>query len=506
MSRSQSPPLFFTKDMHALYLGDMYYKCSAFLICGGPSLKLANLAALASPGVFLAAVNNAATVIRPQIWISVDHPGRFHSSIWRDPGIAKFLPVCHFRSSLRSRNTCGELVVSDDTPADMPNVIGYRRNEVFVPERWLTEETFNWGSDTGVHDSLGQKGYRSVFLVAIRILYALGFRRIFLVGCDFHMTADGANYAFDEPTNLQTIEHNNALFDVIGRRLELLVPYFDAAGLVIQNCTAGSALKCFESRDLEAALADVLRDSGDPRLTTDMYSTDPYRDHFESDPTAHAAPKHIGVSALTFVNENTIEVLRQEFDAIKPSLKSTFERFIVLFDGRIPETSLSWLHDVAKDGIDIFPVRLNTTNELDAEWSHAITRFSARMIGTPYVLVVPVKKLVGLKEIVISDALLETDLRGIKTAAGFFGDFSVSQDQLQRLNVWAMQQANLQGLASVPAKVTSCQASDDEPIIFAYVPWLRQMLRSVPLELPVDSYCIFWWYYARLRFDRIVTK
>ena len=64
---------------------------------------------------------------------------------------------------------------------DCPNVLFYRTNKKFEASRWLTELTFNWGC----HEKWG--GCRTVMLPAIRLLYVLGFRNVYLLGCDLNM-------------------------------------------------------------------------------------------------------------------------------------------------------------------------------------------------------------------------------------------------------------------------------------------------------------------------------
>ena len=69
--------MLFTRDGHNLFLGDLYRGAAAFLICGGPSLLTHDLTQLQQRGVITLAVNNAATVVRPNLWCCVDDPGNF---------------------------------------------------------------------------------------------------------------------------------------------------------------------------------------------------------------------------------------------------------------------------------------------------------------------------------------------------------------------------------------------------------------------------------------------
>ena len=80
-------PLLFTRDGHNVFLGDMFRGGSCFLVCSGPSLKAQDLTLLQQRGIVTCTVNNAATVVRSSLWVSVDDPGNFSDAVWRDPAI-----------------------------------------------------------------------------------------------------------------------------------------------------------------------------------------------------------------------------------------------------------------------------------------------------------------------------------------------------------------------------------------------------------------------------------
>lgn len=250
----QPPPMLFTRDGHNVFLGDMYRGRAAFLICGGPSLTTHNLSLLLERGILTMAVNNAATIVRPHLWCSVDDPGNFSDAIWADPAILKFVPLCHMEKPFRQRNANGELIPSLEKVGDMPAVFGYRRNEAFVPEQFLQEDTFNWGNHGKRVDSLGCKGSRSVMFVAIRMLYYLGVRQIFLIGCDFRMQEGRQNYAFEQDRSRSSIRGNNSSYAIMNQRFTALLPHFAEAGLQIANCTPDSGLKVFPYSPYEQAI------------------------------------------------------------------------------------------------------------------------------------------------------------------------------------------------------------------------------------------------------------
>jgi hypothetical protein len=267
----QPPPMLFTRDGHNVFLGDTYRGGAAFLAGGGPSLASLRLECLQDRGVLSCAMNNAATVFRPNLWVSVDDPGNFADAIWRDPGIQKFVPLCHMEKTFTVRDARGELVESNEAVGDMPAVFGYRRNEEFLPEQWLYEDTFNWGNHSHQVDTLGNKGSRSVMYVALRMLFYLGIRRVFLIGCDFRMEIGKKNYAFEQERTRSSVRGNNSSYEILNRRLGALQPHFEREGFEVWNCTPNSGLTVFPHLSFDEALR-LARSSMPQRIdTTGMY-------------------------------------------------------------------------------------------------------------------------------------------------------------------------------------------------------------------------------------------
>jgi hypothetical protein len=247
-----STPKSSSLDLRGLFAGQ-----PAFLVCGGPSLLTHDLTCLQQPGILTMGVNNAATVVRPRLWTSVDDPGNFTDAIWRDPGIWKFIPADHFEKRLIIRNAAGNLEPSALQVKEMPAVFGYRRNEQFHAETWLAEKTFNWGNHGKRTDALGNRGSRSVMYVALKLLYYLGVRKVFLVGCDFRMAPAQQNYAFSQERSPSSIRGNNKSYAVLNSRLQALLPYFESVGFEIRNCTPNSGLTVFPYQEYQAAIDEA---------------------------------------------------------------------------------------------------------------------------------------------------------------------------------------------------------------------------------------------------------
>lgn len=269
-------PFFYTSSKWNMPLVDMYRGCSAFLIASGPSFKDVDKTLLYLPGCWTMTLNNAVKSFRGNAACMVDDPSRFVSSLWLDPKIMKFVPTSNFRKPIWDNRT---LVRPDGTldirwapmdnliVADCPNVVGYQRNEKFQAKRYLKEDSINWGN----HKKYG--GGRSVMLAAIRILYLMGFRRVYLVGVDFEMT-DEKRYHFDEGRTESAVKGNMSSYAKMVGWFGELKPFFDKEGFIVKNCNPKSNLRVFPMITVEEAVKEATACLGDVvnERTMGMYS------------------------------------------------------------------------------------------------------------------------------------------------------------------------------------------------------------------------------------------
>jgi len=260
----------YTADFDSMSLCDFYRGKSAFLMLSGPSLNQIDVAQLNRRGIVTMAVNNAWSLHRPTLWTCVDDPGRFIDTGWKDPGILKIVPVSHFDKRLRVQNPDGSFRASAFKVRQMPGVLFYRRSDHFDHGRFLKSDTINWGQDGEHTDSLGIKGKRSVMLAALHLLHYLGFRTVYLLGCDFKMAGD-RKYAFDENRSAQAIRHNNILYESLHKRFEALKPHFDQQGFKVINCSPGSELSVFERMEFSDAVEAAGAECGKAMNTAGWY-------------------------------------------------------------------------------------------------------------------------------------------------------------------------------------------------------------------------------------------
>lgn len=252
-------PLFFRYEGDPLWLNDIYWGRSAFLIAGGPSFAKLDHALLRQPGLLTVGLNNSVKSFRPNLWIGVDRPDHFLRSIWLDPAIQKFVPLAQATNNVFDSN---RWEFEELMPAICPNVAFFKRNERFKPEQFLTEDSINFGDD-----SKGDR-HRSVLPAALRILHVLGIRRVFLLGVDFKMSRR-SKYHFDEKRSQKSIDWNNQGYELINDRFVRLRPYFEAAGFQVYNCNLRSHLTAFKKVSFADAVAAACGEFGNIDVSTE---------------------------------------------------------------------------------------------------------------------------------------------------------------------------------------------------------------------------------------------
>ena len=221
-----------------------------FLVAGGPSINSLDLSLLQQRGITIAAVNQVgATHVRPHYWFSVDAPSHFHGSIWQDPAVAKF--TRHSNNRKKQSGTHGS--ESKAPVRDCPNTWFIQHSFGFDPATFLTTHKPTWG---GTHGRQNRQT-KSCMLLALRMLYWLGSRTVFLVGADFSMKP-GESYAFDEPKDARAAGTNNNGFAIMDGWFNQLKPHFAAADFRVVNCTPASRITAFPRMDYRRAVDMVV--------------------------------------------------------------------------------------------------------------------------------------------------------------------------------------------------------------------------------------------------------
>lgn len=243
------PFRFYTREKVAIDLsGHLAGVPAAFLIGGGPSINDLDLEAMNRRGIWSMAVNNVAghPRLRPSAFVHGDPPKKFHNGIWQDPTIAKFQPLPKMkrgRGSIRHWKD-GELLPSGRTVLDCPNIWGFQRRSWFQPDGTFFKGPVSWGNlQVGV-ERTGLEKTACTLLMAIRVIYELGCRKIFLLGVDFDM---GKKYSFEQGRTVEAIDSNNSQFRTVNGWMKSMVANgaFEEAGLEIYNTNPRSGLEAF---------------------------------------------------------------------------------------------------------------------------------------------------------------------------------------------------------------------------------------------------------------------
>jgi len=261
-------PIFINKFGESVDLRDVYQGGHAFLLASGPSTNHMDLRDLTKPGIFVMCMNNSFTAprfskepfhLRPNAWCCVDPPDRFLLSMHRDAQVMKFYPRGFHGKVLWDAE---KYVESQYKVGDCPNIIEFPRNNVFNKKEWLSQDSLNWGNhkdSSVISPKTGKKinGKRSVMLPSMKILVMLGFKHIYLVGCDFNMQP-GKPYAFEQEKHPGGCKSNNNSYEGLNAYFDILRPMLESVGVKVYNTNPDSGLKSFDFLDYNEAIKQAL--------------------------------------------------------------------------------------------------------------------------------------------------------------------------------------------------------------------------------------------------------
>lgn len=310
----------------------LYQGASVFLIASGPGLLDLDLEGLRRPGILTMGINNSPKTFRPHLWVAIDPPGKFLRSVWLDPTIQKFVPRGNLDHSLFDSQWWME---APEIPRRCPNVFSFETSCEFSPETFLDETCVCLGN------SPERGGGRSVLLAALKVLYSLGVKRVFLLGVDFRMASEKP-YHFDESVSKLHVEANNRAYLKLDRFLSQLAPRFSTAGMEIWNCQPGSALTAFPHLPLEHALNLALE--GFPVEVASERTRGLYGRMAEAndsiDNAPHDAEKAMGDSTVQRPPRDRVLTVLSAEDLPKTTAPETCG--VVIFSDRESEWLLPW--------------------------------------------------------------------------------------------------------------------------------------------------------------------
>lgn len=272
-------------EMESFYGGPIRTAC--WLTGGGPSLAELPCEAIARSPVPKFGINLAGSgLVRPTFWTSYDPSARFHRSVYLDASIVKFV---HARRAM-------DLVPGTSFKVcECPATLFFDRD-----------------TERGYADFLapGQRciiDWNDSLLQAIDIAYRIGFRTLFLAGCDMYVRPSGEllehagragvtyqprepldgffrrcdeaglrradlerlalprQYHFDEAKPLGAAIHTDVHYFRVAQYLRLARRTLALAGIELISVTPDSRLNdYFEHRPAEAVLESIAREIGEP--------------------------------------------------------------------------------------------------------------------------------------------------------------------------------------------------------------------------------------------------
>lgn len=202
-----------------LALEGLYQGTDAFLVGSSPALLDLDLRLLRLPGVFTVAMNNAAMVIEPQVFVCLDQSKHFNNNIFTNPRILKLINY--------SRH---DNVVGGKLLRDFPNTLFFDllgEDEMKMSEFCTLEGPLPFWGNT--------------FFTALALMYQLGFRRVYLIGCTFNNRLK--SYAYDHDLDDRDRVDNQDVYDDAVSKMAVLEPMLRDEGMEVITCHEHTALE-----------------------------------------------------------------------------------------------------------------------------------------------------------------------------------------------------------------------------------------------------------------------
>jgi len=208
-------------DLYDMYEGDLF-------LCGGhPSLKEEDLSLLTRHGVATMAMNNTATLFRPNFWVTADKPACYSKSILLDAAVMKFARLVWGREKI------GEALWSE-----IPGTIFY--GTTYEDGKSKSGEVI-YRPTTLLFQKQPLAWFKNVFVIALQIAYRLGFRRVFLCGVGFKIESN-QQYSYDSKLTDVQVNSNQRCYNNVVNIVKQALPHFGEFGFELISCTPDSAM------------------------------------------------------------------------------------------------------------------------------------------------------------------------------------------------------------------------------------------------------------------------
>lgn len=153
-------------------------RTACWIIGGGPGLASLPTQRIANSPLPKFSINLAGHgLLRPTFWTAYDPTGRFQKSTYLDPSITKFVP--RGRAMDVVPGTTGKV-------CDSPNTLFFDRDQTVGFHDFLNRPATAQASPSP-HPRAGITDWQDSLIQAIHIAYIIGFRTLYLAGCDMHI-------------------------------------------------------------------------------------------------------------------------------------------------------------------------------------------------------------------------------------------------------------------------------------------------------------------------------
>ena len=207
-----------------------FHSGSCFLVGGNPQIECPDQwELLQKSGIMTMAMNNVAVKFKPTFWIGADKPINYSKSILYD---SSFL---HFAYLSR----CTEKI-EDKVWWDLDNTLFIGSSADIKAKNFFKPlNHFVW--------------WQNVFMIAIQILYHLGFRTVYTVGCKFEIYQQG-QYSYGNFLTPEQVNYNKKTYRMVLGQLNGIIPHFEEAGFELVNCTMNSVLSGIKFMNFKDAI------------------------------------------------------------------------------------------------------------------------------------------------------------------------------------------------------------------------------------------------------------
>ena len=239
-------------------LKDIYWGCSMFLVCGGPSIDNHDYSQLSGRGIVSLGVNNIAGKVPTDFFVCSDPPEKFSHEIWMDPKVTKLIPKAKAKKRIRFKYG-EEFVQTPFRTKDVPNIFFFDRREWFDPADFLTSEAATWGNNKAAVEKGFKPNLLFTFFLGLRLCHYLGAVNVYMLGVDFDMNEGDESkpaYGFDQSKHAGGRRSNKGSYSKATKWCEQLKPVFDKAGFNVFNTNPNSKLEVFPFVSFDQALAN----------------------------------------------------------------------------------------------------------------------------------------------------------------------------------------------------------------------------------------------------------